>query len=392
MKRLTVARIDRLREAGRYADAEIKTLYLRVAPGGSKQWVQRLLIRGRRVDLGLGGYPLITLDEARQLAWVNRRKARAGGDPVGERQQSENVPTFKDAVEKVIALHQGTWKNPKQKKREWQTSFDLHVFPSLGRTRVCDIEARDVLRVVSAIWVEKNETAQKVKRRISAVLDWAVTRGYRSDNPVGAVNAALPKTVGKLKGNYKTIPHAEVAAAIAKTNASTAYASTKACFEFSILTATRSQEARGARWQEIDMDKRTWEIPGERTKTGRAFRVPLSSRALDILRGQKVVVEDSPLIFAAPRGGVMSDATISKLVRQNGIDGVPHAIARACFRSWCADVNIERELAEASLAHTVKGVEGRYQRSDLFERRRAVMQKWTDYLDWKKPAKVVNLR
>ena len=388
MGKLSAARIKSLVKPGLYGDGG--TLHLRVAGGGSRSWVQRLVIRGRRTDIGLGGYPLVNLREAREKAFLNRKIARDGGDPLSERQRRESVPTFADALQTVIALHEGTWKDKGRTREHWQNSMKHYVLPSLGRMRVSDIEARDVLRIVGPLWTVKHEMAQKVKRRISAVMEWAVVNGYKVDNPVNAIKLALPKA-DNLKGHFKMIPHDQVAAAIEKTRASTAYVSTKRCFEFSILTATRSQEARGMQWSEINMEKAVWEIPGSRTKTGKAFRVPLSSRALEILKEQKAVVGDSLLVFPAPRGSVMSDATMSKMVRQANIDGVPHAIARACFRSWAADANFSREIAEACLAHVTKGTEAAYQRSDLFNRRRSVMQQWADYVTGAPSADVIPL-
>ena len=377
MGKLTFKTIQALSIPGLYGDGG--TLFLRVTPGGTKQWVQRLVIRTKRQDLGLGGFPLTGLAEARDKAFHNRKIARNGGDPLRERRQRDHVPTFADALAQVIALHEGTWKDKGRTREQWQNSMKHYVLPSLGRLRVSDIEARDVLQIVGPLWTEKNETAMKIKRRVSVVMDWAVMQGYRIDNCVTALKGNLPKT-DTLKGHYKMIPHEDVAAALAKTRTSAAYPSTIACFEFAVLTASRSQEARGATWEEINLGSATWDIPGTRTKTGKAFRVPLSRRAVDLLEEQKARTGHSPFVFPSPRGGILSDATISKMVRENGINGVPHAIARACFRSWCADVNVSREVAEACLAHVVKGVEGAYQRSDLFERRRSVMQKWADYI------------
>ena len=388
MGKLTFKKIQALNVPGLYGDGG--TLFLRVAPRGSKQWVQRLVIRKKRQDLGLGGFPLTSLNEAREKAFHNRKSARNGGDPVSERRQRENVPTFAEALEKVIQLHEGTWKDKGRTREQWHNTMRLYVFPSLGRMRVSDIDARDVLRIVGPLWTEKNETAMKIKRRVSVVMDWAVMHGYRTDNCVTALKGNLPKA-DSLKGHYKMIPHEDVAAAIAKTKASTAYPSTIACFEFSVLTASRSQESRGAKWEEMNFRSATWDIPGTRTKTGKAFRVPLSRRAVKILEDQKARTGDSPLVFPAPRGGMLSDATVSKMVRTCQIQGVPHAIARACFRSWCADSNISREVAEACLAHTVQGVEGAYQRSDLFERRRSVMQQWADYVTGAPRADVIPL-
>ena len=383
---LTFAKIKSLTEPGFYGDGG--TLYLRIAPGGSKQWVQRLVIRGRRHDLGLGGWPLVSLLEARETAFENRKQARRGEDLLAAKQR-EAAPTFEEAVEKVIALHQPTWKDGGRTADSWRACLKHYAMPKIGRKRVSEITAADVLDIVGGIWTNRHETAKKVKRRLGAVLAWAVTRGYRSDNPVQAIQVALPKA-DNLKGHFKAIPHEEVRTAIETVRASKANPSTIRCFEFLILTATRSSEARLMTWEEVDLRRRTWIIPAPRTKTGKEHRVPLSSRACEILRESQPGSE-SALVFPSARGKALSDATISKLVRENGINGVPHAIARACFRSWCADVNVSREVAEACLAHVVKGVEGAYQRSDLFERRRSVMQKWSDYVTGAPSADVIPL-
>ncbi|MDE0503461.1 MAG: tyrosine-type recombinase/integrase [Candidatus Poribacteria bacterium] len=387
MKRpLTFAKIKSLTKPGSYGDGG--TLYLRIAPGGSKQWVQRLVIRGRRHDLGLGGWPLVSLQEAREAAFENRKQARRGEDLLATRQR-EAAPTFEEALEKVIKLHRPTWKDGGRTADSWRACLKQYAIPRIGRRQVSEITAADVLDIVGNIWTDRHETAKKVKRRLGAVLAWAVTQGYRSDNPVQAITATLPKA-DNLKGHFKAIPHEEVGTAIETVRASQANPSTIRCFEFLILTATRSSEARLMTWDEVDLRKRTWVIPAARTKTGKEHRVPLSSRACEILR-EAQTSRESALVFPSARGKALCDATISKLVRENGINGVPHAIARACFRSWCADVNVSREVAEACLAHVVKGVEASYQRSDLFERRRLVMQKWSDYVTGAPSAEVIPL-
>ena len=383
---LTFAKIKSLTKPGSYGDGG--TLYLRIAPGGSKQWVQRLVIRGRRHDLGLGGWPLVSLKEAREAAFENRKQARRGEDPLAARQR-EAAPTFEEALEKVIALHQPTWKDGGRTANSWRACLKQYATPKIGRRRVSEITAADVLDIVGGIWTSRHETAKKIKRRLGAVLAWAVTQGYRADNPVQAITVTLPKA-DNLKGHFKAIPHEEVRTAIETVRASQANSSTIRCFEFLILTATRSGEARLMTWEEVDLRKRMWVIPAARTKTGKGHRVPLSSRACEILRDSQAGSE-SALVFPSARGKALSDATISKLVRENGINGVPHAIARACFRSWCADVNVSREVAEACLAHVVKGVEASYQRSDLFERRRSVMQQWSDYVTGAPSADVIPL-
>ena len=383
---LTFAKIKSLTKPGSYGDGG--TLYLRIAPGGSKQWVQRLVIQGRRHDLGLGGWPLVSLQEAREAAFENRKQARRGQDPLAARQR-EAAPTFEEALEKVIRLHQPTWKDGGRTADSWRACLKHYAMSKIGRKRVSEITAADVLDIVGSIWTDRHETAKKVKRRLGAVLAWAVTQGYRADNPVQAITVTLPKA-DNLKGHFKAIPHEEVRMAIETVRASQAHPSTTRCFEFLILTATRSGEARLMTWDEVDLSKRMWIIPAARTKTGKEHRVPLSSRACEILREAQTSSE-SALVFPSARGKALSDATISKLVRENEINGVPHAIARACFRSWCADVNMSREVAEACLAHVVKGVEASYQRSDLFERRRSVMQKWSDYVTGAPSADVIPL-
>ena len=383
---LTYAKIKSLTEPGMYRADE--TLYLRVAEGGSKQFIQRIVVNGKRHDFGLGGWPLVSLVEAKEAAFENRRRARRGEDPVTRKSQ-QAVTTFAEALDKVIALHEPTWKDGGRTAASWRTTMERYVLSKIGKKPVAAITTADVLAIVGPIWTRKHEMARKVKRRLGAVLAWAATQGYRADNPVQAITVALPKA-DNLKGHYKAIPHEEVRTAIETVQASQAHPSTIRCFEFLILTATRSGEARLMTWNEVDIRKQTWTIPTARTKTGKEHRVPLSSRACEILRESQSRSE-SALVFPSARGKALSDATISKLVRENGIKGVPHAIARACFRSWCADMNVSREVAEACLGHVVKGVEGAYQRSDLFERRRSVMQKWSDYITGAPSADVIPL-
>ena len=208
---------------------------------------------------------------------------------------------------------------------------------------------------------------------------WSVAQGYRSDNPAGdAVGAALPKANG-IKRHYRALPHAEVAGAIATVRASRAHWATIAAIEFLTLTAARSGEVRHARWPEVDIDSATWTVPAERAKTAREHRVPLSRQALQVLAEARGAAGETSLVFPSVTGRALSDNTLSKLLRENGIPAVIHGM-RSSFRDWCAESGISREVAEACLAHVVQGVEGSYFRSDLFERRRASMQSWADYV------------
>ena len=290
----------------------------------------------------------------------------------------------------MIRLHEPTWKHGGKSAKLWRATLRNYVFPVIGQRPVAAITPSDVLGILDPIWTTKPETAKRVKHRMSRTFKWAKAQGLRADDPTDGIREALPNTA-TLKQTLKMIPHDHVAQALDTIKRSGASPATIRCFEFQVLTATRSGEVRLAEWSEIDVTKKMWAIPASRTKTGKEHRVPLSARALALLQDAKKSGVGSPLVFPSARGKPLSDATISKVVRENGINGVPHAIARACFRSWCADVNVSREVAEACLAHVVKGVEASYQRSDLFERRRSVMQKWSEYVTSAPRADVIPL-
>ena len=229
------------------------------------------------------------------------------------------------------------------------------------------------------IWNEKQETARRLRRRLSSIFRWAIAEGFRNDDPAGsAISAALPRNGGQRK-HMKSIHHSEVSGALSIIRASNATPTTKLAFELLVLTATRSGEIRGAKWDEISFEKKVWTIPPERMKTAREHRVPLSSRALEVLSEAQKLADKSGFLFPSPTGRILSDSTMSKLVREKGIQAVPHGF-RSSFRDWCAETGVAREVAEACLAHVVGGVEGAYFRSDVIERRREVMQSWSEYL------------
>ena len=385
---LTKKKIEKL---GPGIHADEPTLYLRVTKALTKQWIQRLVINGKRHDLGLGGYPTITLDDARTLAIENRRKVKLGENIVKPKHEAK-MPTFQEAAAIVIALNAPTWKDGGKTAASWEQTLRDYAFPTIGEVRVSDVTSKAVHAIVAPLWTTKHYQGMKVRQRIGAVMKWAQVQGHRLDNPCDALGAVLPNA-SSLKGNFKMIPHETIAGALAKIRKSGAFPTTLLCLEFQIVTATRPSEARLAEWSEVDLKEKTWTIPASRTKTNKAFRVPLSSRAVEILEDVKQYREQGhDLIFPSARGGMLSDSTVSKLFRVNGIEGVPHAVARAGFRSWAADQNISREVAETCLGHVVKGVEASYQRSDLFRQRAVVMERWSDYLTKKAPAKVVNLR
>ena len=381
MKRnqLTVAFCRTVKEPGRYGDGN--GLMLVVKPTGGKSWIQRVVIRGKRRDIGLGPLDRVSLAQARRTAFENRNTAREGGDPTA-REEVRVVPTFAEAADSVIRMHAGTWKDGGKSEARWRATLTAYVFPRLGRKSIADITASDVLAVLThkGFWNEKRETARKIKQRISTIMDWAVAEGHRADNPCNALKAALPKT-GHQTRHQRALPYDRVSDALSRVRASAAYPTTKLALEFLVLTACRSGEVRGARWDEIDMSARIWIVPLERTKTNRPHRVPLSDRALDVLRETAEFRDHTGLVFPSARGMAMSDMTISKLVKELGIGAVPHGF-RSSFRMWAAErTSTPREVAEFALGHVVgDGAEKAYQRSDLFERRRDLMDAWASYL------------
>ena len=376
-KRLTDAFVRTATTAGKYHDAH--GLILRVMPSGSKQWVQRLVILGKRRDIGLGGYPLVTLAEARDKAFANRKLARAGGDPMAV-QRRRDVPTFEEAAAKVIELHRPNWRNTKH-AAQWTATLRTYAYPKIGNKGVDQVSTADVMAVLLPIWNDRHETARRVRQRIGTVMKWAVAQGLRQDNPAGdAIGAALPKN-GGIQRHHRALPHAEVAGAIEAVHRSGASATAKLAFEFLVLTACRSGEVRLANWVEIDMNASEWTIPAERMKAKRPHRVPLSQRAVDVLHEAREIADSSGLVFPSPTGRALSDSTHSKLLRELGIVAVPHGF-RSSFRDWASECsNAPRAVMEAALAHTIKDkVEAAYARSDLFKRRRKLMDAWARYL------------
>ena len=230
-------------------------------------------------------------------------------------------------------------------------------------------------------WHSKNETMRRVRQRIGAVMKWAVAQGYRGDNPAGdAISAALPKT-GTMRRHQRALPFAEVGAALAKVKGSNAYKGTVLALELLVLTACRSSEVRLVTWEEVDFEAETWTVPASRMKAKRDHRVPLSTRALEILHEARALSDGSGLVFPSAHGRAISDNTISKLLREFGIEAVPHGF-RSSFRDWAAECSdAPREVCELALAHVNSDrVEAAYRRTDLFERRRVLMEEWSGFI------------
>ena len=386
---LSAAFVSKATAPGHYHDGH--GLILRVTRAGTKQWVQRLRIRGKRRELGLGGYPLVTLAMAREAALANRRAVHAGGDPLAEKRRAHGVPTFTEAARKVFELRRDGWRNAKH-AGQWITTLEQFVFPRIGARGVDEITTEDVIAVLSPIWHSKPTTAKRVRQRIGAVLTWAVAQGLRPDNPADAVKAVLPKPNGAGGNAHRALPYIEVADAIAAVRACGAAPVLKLAFEYLVLTAARAGEVRLATWDEIDMDAATWTVPGERMKAGREHRVPLSGRAVEVLgEAQALRSKRGDLVFPSRGGRPLTERGFVQALSRLGIDATAHGF-RASFRVWAQEcTNIPREVCEAALAHTLKDKsEAAYARSDLFSKRRDLMERWTLYLS-PAPADVVSL-
>ena len=378
-KRLSATFVKTVTRPGRYGDGRgSHGLSLLVKPmklgGHSRTWSQRLRINGKPVSIGLGSFPVVTLAEARKAALENRRALARGNDP------RSSVPTLAQASESVLAIHSASWKDGARSAQIWRNSLRDYVLPQLGRVRVDRITTADIMAMLLPHWATKHETMRRIKQRLSRIFRWAVAEGYRTDDPAGvALDAALPRN-GRSTRHFAALPHGEVAVAIETVRNSEAWPGTKAAFEFLVLTACRSGEVRLSEWREVDRDSVIWTIPAERSKTGREHTVPLAPRALAVLDEARRHSQGEGLIFPSVTGKPLSDATLSKLLRERGIQAVPHGF-RSSFRDWCGEMGQPREVAEACLAHAVRSkVEAAYARSDLLNRRRVLMQAWADYL------------
>ena len=410
-KALTARFVDTVTESGKYFDGQ--GLFLRVQPNGAKQWVQRITIRGKRCELGLGSPPAVTLARARQLALANRGKAMLGGDPLQEKREAAGAMTFAAAMEKYLAAKLDEFKSPKHKS-QWRSTLDSYAKPVLGPKLVSEIRVQDLLRVLEPIWAAKTETASRLRGRIEAVLSWATVAGHRKgDNPArwkGNLSEMLakPSKVAKTD-NQPALALGDVARWWRDLGSRDGMAAK--ALQFLTLCASRSGEVRGMTWGEVDFcgadganhanhanranRGALWTIPASRMKAEREHRVPLTAEAVALL--QSLPRMDSPFVFFAPKGGQLSDMTLSAVMRRMqeaevkaGRDGfldprnerpaVPHGL-RSTFRQWAAEKGFDRDMAEMALAHHVgTEVERAYQRSDMLERRRAMMADWAGFL------------
>lgn len=410
---LSALEVKRLKHPGRgrnvtFAVGGVSGLYLQVTPNNGRTWLLRAKIGDTRHEIGLGGYPDVTLAMARDRAREAKDQIRRGIDPIEERKAARATLTaaqrrgltFADAADKYLSAKLNAFKNPRH-RQQWRNTLATYALPEMSSMLVQDITVQDVLRILEPIWYDKTETASRLRGRIEAVLSWATVAGHRSgDNPArwaGNLKELLPapSKVAKV-GNHPALQIDDATrwfAAVRKRKG----VSNRA-LEFAALTATRSQEVRGARWDEIDRELGLWIIPAQRMKMDREHRVPLSNETLALLEALPRF-KDNLLVFPAPRGGELSDMSLSAAMRKlhksevesdsvGFVDrvskrpAVPHGL-RSTFRDWIAErTHFQGDMAEVALAHKVSNaVEAAYRRGDMLKKRRRMMTAWSEFLN-----------
>ncbi len=390
--RLSAIKVSKIKTPGLYEDGA--GLRLVVTDHGTKRWALRLTINGRRVERGLGVYPDVGLDDARRKAIELRGGAVDGRDIRAEQKLRRRAgQTFEQAFENFFEVREQQLSNGKHVK-QWRSTMRDYVFPRIGKRPIADISAAEVIDVLKPIWFKKPETASRVLQRIKAVFDGAILRGTRERaNPCIGVTRELG-TDHRSVTHHAALPWQDVPTFVQSLGGRRALAVTKLALGFLVLTATRSGDVRGALWQEIDLVRKTWTIPGgdpvtgRRTKTGETHVVPLSDRALAILyEALRLTGAAAPgelngdaLIFPGSKGQPLSDSTLSKLMRDANIGGTPHGF-RSSFKDWCAESGVRDEVSEAALAHAdPNAVRAAYRRTDFLAERTGLMQLWADFV------------
>ena len=357
---------------GRYSDKG--GLILKVHSTGLKQWFVRVQVEGRRTERLIGKYPELTLAEARTKAADWKGLIKLGKDP----RQKINTPTFDQLAQQTLKSLEPNWKNPKHSK-QWASTLATYASPFIGSKRVDQIDAANILELLTPIWNTKRETARRVKQRISVVLDMAVVAGFRESNPVSSVSAALPKG-GQRVRHMPSMPYSDIPRFLSKLRSSERVTSiTKLAIEFAILTVGRSGEVRQARWNQIKGN--VWTIPADSMKSAREHRVPLSTSALLILEKAHQLAHGD-VVFYGRSGQVMSDMTLQQPLRRLDRRGFTMHGFRSSFRDWASEkTDADWAVIELCLAHSIGSqVERAYARSDLLERRSELLQSWADYL------------
>ncbi|MEN9012776.1 MAG: integrase arm-type DNA-binding domain-containing protein [Yoonia sp.] len=386
-----------------YPVGGVAGLLMQITPTDARSWVLRTMIGSKRREIGLGGFPDVTLAQARERAREAKDAIRQGIDPIEQRRaaraaltaQQARGMTFAQAMEAYLKIKLIEFDNDKHRK-QWRASLDAYAAPSLGQMQVSEITVHEIARALEPIWTTKTETASRLRGRIEAVMAWATVQGHRDgDNPArwrGNLDAILPKPskVSKV-AHHPALALADVSSWFADLRKRDGMA-TRA-LEFLTMTAARSGEVRGAAWAEIDTDTALWTIPADRMKAGKEHRVPLTPDAVALLKALPRMA-GSEFVFPAARGGMLSDMSLSACMKRmneakpggyldprSGRPAVPHGM-RSAFRDWASEhTDYPRDMAEISLAHTVGSeVERAYRRGDQMEKRRAMMADWGKFL------------
>ncbi|MEM5290920.1 tyrosine-type recombinase/integrase [Paraburkholderia sabiae] len=375
-------------------DGKVTGLLLTPGKTGSK-WTLRFTspVTGKRRDAGLGVYPEVSIADAREKALAMRKLIDGGADPIDARnreQQAASVAaaalTFEKAARELHGELKPGWKNAKH-AAQWISTLEAYAFPKIGNKPLGAITPADCADVLRPIWLDKAETASRTRQRMHAVMQWAWAHGHIVANPVSVVDHILPKQ-GTKKEHQPAMPWRDVPAfAKAQLRDIELRDNTRAALLFLILTAARSGEVRGATWAEFDLNVGIWTVSGERMKAKEPHRVPLSVAALALVKRLKEQKQHETLVFPSPRGKVLSDMTLTALLRRvNAKSDTPGRAAtahgfRSSFRDWASENGYARDLAERALAHTIANkVEAAYHRTDLLEQRRPLMEKWAEHV------------
>jgi len=390
-KELKAVEVKRLIKPGLHAVGGVSGLHLQVTKTGARSWILRTKVGAKRRDIGLGGYPDVPLVQAREKARAAKELIQQGIDPVAEKKavrtaliaaQATNK-TFDECAEQFLIKKTTEFSNPKHAD-QWRNTLATYASPVIGKLAVDAVELPHILKILEPLWQEKTETATRLRGRIEAVLAYATVSKYRSgDNPArwqGNLDAVLPKP-GKLKKvkHHKAIPWQEIGPFVQSLRERKGTGAK--ALEFTILTAARSGEVRGALWDEIDLANKTWTIPADRMKTSKEHMVPLCDDALTILASLPRFAGNE-LVFPGARGGILSDVGLTKPIRAIGSDATVHGF-RSTFRDWCAEsTSYPNEVAEMALAHTVSSaVERAYRRGNLLAKRARLMRDWCRYIN-----------
>lgn len=390
-KALTALEVKRITDPGLHAVGEVAGLNLFVKDSGARSWVLRTVVNGKRCHIGLGGYPTFGLADAREMAREHLKEIRRGRDPVAERLQKRKRSewTFKKVAAAYIAAHRAGWKSAKH-AAQWTATLEQYVYPVFGEKNVAEVGKADVLAVLEqkvdgkTLWQARNETASRIRNRIELILNFAVQREYRPDEPNparwrGNLDMALPKASKVAKREHFAALAIDDMHAFMQRLRQVQGMGARA-LEFAILTAARSGEVRGATWNEIDMQARVWTIPASRMKASREHRVPLNGRAVELLQALPKF-EGVDLVFVGTKNQPISDMTLTAALRRMDVPATAHGF-RSTFRDWCAErTSTPSEVAEMALAHAVGDkTEQAYRRGDLFDKRRELMDLWQRFL------------